>query len=553
MKILCSSFFICYFLIIQGQDFKTDPAIRADSVFICGEIRELNVKPTVVVFHVTDYVLGRQVPHYAMVDSSGKFKINLFLRHTHEIYWQLGEGQHHLLLAEPGDSLAITVGNKGISFTGNNARACEDIHNMRTPDEWLAYYFQREKGYDLEPEEYLNFRKKYYELDQRFLDDYCAERDCSGLFRKWYLSNIRVNYFVDLMNFSWKSLNYGFGTGVRLAPERKEKYNASFWEDIQPDDSSYFLSSKYMTLLNNMSWKYLRAREGVKEGQVAKLNLLIDLSSRRMSTEVTGEAAVEMRAIKSLLAKVEGDQVPDSTELKSLWKISEQYNQQLQNGMERWNIGRVVHNLSQIPDTTSRDLLLAHRFFQAMQTTGQIDYYYEILLPLIRNPAYKKVITDEYLKNRKADTLIHAQNGVRPVYPDYNKSADQILAHIVRNNRNKVILIDIWATWCSPCIEHFTKLERIRAALPPDSISYVFLCAQSPFDTWKKQISRHNVQGQHYFLSEIQYDEFRKKFNLKAFPTYFVVDSKKRIHKNIPFADEMAFIDRIKLINKKSD
>ena len=79
--------------------------------------------------------------------------------------------------------------------------------------------------------------------------------------------------------------------------------------------------------------------------------------------------------------------------------------------------------------------------------------------------------------------------------------------------------------------------KPIKEKLPADNISYVYLCSQSSRDHWLKQIKKHSVQGQHYFLSDTQYSEFQKRFGLKGFPSYIIIDAQKRIYKDISLLD----------------
>jgi thiol-disulfide isomerase/thioredoxin len=41
--------------------------------------------------------------------------------------------------------------------------------------------------------------------------------------------------------------------------------------------------------------------------------------------------------------------------------------------------------------------------------------------------------------------------------------------------RGKVVLVNLWATWCEPCIREMPSLDRLRAALPAQDLAIVLV------------------------------------------------------------------------------
>ena len=189
----------------------------ADTVYIHGEIKTPRQKnKSIVTFHVNDYVTGKLLNYYSSIDSTGKFDVKFFLRNTQDIFWRYNEDSLFRLIISPKDSLTIIINKGGIHFSGRNAKASEDINIMRSPYRKAFPSKEEEKAVGhLEPEDYLIFRRQQKDKQIKFLESFCKSRNCSALFREWYLADCEVNYYNELLAYGWKSLKYGIGSTAR--------------------------------------------------------------------------------------------------------------------------------------------------------------------------------------------------------------------------------------------------------------------------------------------------------------------------------------------------
>ncbi len=64
--------------------------------------------------------------------------------------------------------------------------------------------------------------------------------------------------------------------------------------------------------------------------------------------------------------------------------------------------------------------------------------------------------------------------------------------NILQFGENKIILIDFWASWCSPCISNITKLKELQAK-HGDKLVIVGVSTDKDEDKWKNAIKKHNI------------------------------------------------------------
>jgi thiol-disulfide isomerase/thioredoxin len=98
-----------------------------------------------------------------------------------------------------------------------------------------------------------------------------------------------------------------------------------------------------------------------------------------------------------------------------------------------------------------------------------------------------------------------------------------VFPSILSKFRGKPILLDFWATWCSPCRAANEELKTVKAELAGKDIVYVFVAGEnSPQEKWEMMIP--DLQGEHFRLSEKQWNYMGKTFEIHGIPTYFLID-----------------------------
>lgn len=115
--------------------------------------------------------------------------------------------------------------------------------------------------------------------------------------------------------------------------------------------------------------------------------------------------------------------------------------------------------------------------------------------------------------------------------------ADSLLFDsIAARYRGKVVLIDIWETWCGPCRlghERMASMKKVFAG--NKNVAFVYLASESsPEGQWKYMIS--DITGDHYRLTFQQKNVIQKLFNTSGVPTYVILDRNgKTVYKHIGY------------------
>ena len=113
--------------------------------------------------------------------------------------------------------------------------------------------------------------------------------------------------------------------------------------------------------------------------------------------------------------------------------------------------------------------------------------------------------------------------------PDVPK--EQLMNAIISNYKNKVVLVDFWATWCSPCLDAMVQIDAIKSRLKDKNIVFVYITnGSSPKETWNKKIK--SIQGEHYYIDADEWKYLMESFGFRGIPSYIIFNQKGEMYNN---------------------
>ena len=140
-----------------------------------------------------------------------------------------------------------------------------------------------------------------------------------------------------------------------------------------------------------------------------------------------------------------------------------------------------------------------------------------------KNAYYAKVQaeSEEYLKNLKTTDRIEDVT-----------NADDLLKKLIEPYKGKVIYIDFWGSWCSPCKREMQYIPYIKDRLKNEDVVFMYFANNSPEESWKNVITEYKLIGNnvvHYNLPADQQTLIERKFLVSSFPTYIIIDKNGEI------------------------
>jgi thiol-disulfide isomerase/thioredoxin len=103
------------------------------------------------------------------------------------------------------------------------------------------------------------------------------------------------------------------------------------------------------------------------------------------------------------------------------------------------------------------------------------------------------------------------------------------LNYLTKKYPGKVLYIDVYATWCGPCIEEIKQTQPVHDAMKGKDVVFVNLCLQSDIEKWKPFIKDNKMDGEHYFFNGDATKLFMGNYKLGGYPSYILVNKKGEI------------------------
>lgn len=104
---------------------------------------------------------------------------------------------------------------------------------------------------------------------------------------------------------------------------------------------------------------------------------------------------------------------------------------------------------------------------------------------------------------------------------------EQILRKIIEPWKGKIILIDVWGTWCGPCKEALKHSQELYERMKPYDMFFLYMANNSNEISWKNVINEYNVTGEnvgHVNLPADQQSAVEDFLKVNSYPSYFLID-----------------------------
>ncbi len=150
-------------------------------------------------------------------------------------------------------------------------------------------------------------------------------------------------------------------------------------------------------------------------------------------------------------------------------------------------------------------------------------------------------MADEAVAYNKARKALLESLDLSMITPTPEVAPSKIFDAIIAPHKGKVIMVDLWNTWCGPCRAAIAQNEPAKnEELSSDDIVWIYIADESsPMPKYISMIK--DIRGIHYRLTEEQINTLRDRFEVDGIPYYILVDRNGKATGRPDLRDHSAF------------
>ncbi|ETZ24098.1 hypothetical protein N824_16295 [Pedobacter sp. V48] len=456
----------------QSVDTIDIPTIKSSTAKITGRIsspNDTNKDSIFVTIGVQHPISGEYVKYNAFVDRSGKFSIDVDVETDISmmgLYTSLKPYKSLLVKLTSGGVTNIDIAYnsdfdfKNIDVTPAGLTQNDMTRSLEVINKMIDYRSGRktEPLYNKSPDVFLNHAKTSVTERLEVLNsDALISKELKGILSKDFRLFTYVGFVFDYEKYM--KLNYRNVTQDQINEPA-----------IQKIDRSYY---RFLKDFNLNDPQYLNCYS------------FIEAQKKILQNETIGLPEIGENDIPSWLAKVK----------------------------------TILSDLVGFEDGQYYDILAANAY--GRQLTEEVrplsEKQKQYIAAYWKNGEIAKIL---FRKNQQVAELDKFKSPV--VINDISSvSDDKVIETIVAKHKGKVVFIDLWATWCGPCLDAMTEFRSTKAKFHGKDIAFVYLTnGSSPRKLWEEKIK--GIGSEHYYLTGAQWEYIMNHFEFEYIPSYLL-------------------------------
>jgi thiol-disulfide isomerase/thioredoxin len=181
----------------------------------------------------------------------------------------------------------------------------------------------------------------------------------------------------------------------------------------------------------------------------------------------------------------------------------------------------VAKSFAQVSKSFKSEKIKSYLHYATMKEG--IDFSINDVTPLIeeyksvqQNPSYLAEVVNAYEKWRP---LLRGQKAPAFAYEAVNGKKVSL-----EDLKGKVVYIDVWATWCGPCLQELPYLEKLQETLKGEkNVVFVSVSVDNTREPWIKMVKEKNMKGTQLWADQNWNSSIVRDYMITGIPRFIII------------------------------
>jgi peroxiredoxin len=126
--------------------------------------------------------------------------------------------------------------------------------------------------------------------------------------------------------------------------------------------------------------------------------------------------------------------------------------------------------------------------------------------------------------------LLSMKSSIQKKAPDFTLKDISGKSVSLSDFKGKVVYLDIWATWCMPCMAEMGKSKKLKEHFKDnDKIVFLYISIDKDEDRWKEVVKKKDIKGVHLISRGGDEAGILQKYDVPSIPRYVLIDKEGNV------------------------
>jgi thiol-disulfide isomerase/thioredoxin len=166
-----------------------------------------------------------------------------------------------------------------------------------------------------------------------------------------------------------------------------------------------------------------------------------------------------------------------------------------------------------------------------------------------QNLALKNKWSSIVAKENENSKKLNTNNRNIGVLTNLINDSELTFEEVLSKHKGKVVLVDFWASWCSPCRKEIPFLKELKSNFSDKELQIIEISIDTDYSAWVRASQIENLSGyeNNYIIANWEKSKLYKNYKIQAIPRYLLFDKNgKIIDDDAPRPSDKELTERIK-------